>query len=129
METKKVSLTPAEWNLLECLWEKPNCTGREAVEYLQRSVGWTRSTILTMLHRMTEKGLIACETVEGLKHYSALIERETAALQETEGFLDRVYKGSISLMMSAMTRKQQLSQEEIDELYAILREAEGEKHE
>lgn len=129
METKKVSLTPAEWNLLECLWENPNCTGREAVEYLQQHVGWTRSTILTMLHRMTEKGLIVCETVEGLKHYSALIERETAALQETEGFLDRVYKGSISLMMSAMTRKQQLSQEEIDELYAILREAEGEKHE
>lgn len=129
METKRVSLTPAEWNLLECLWENPGCTGREAVEYLKKSMGWTRSTVLTMLHRMTEKGLILCETVDGLMRYTSLIEWETAALRETEGFLDRVYKGSISLMMSAMTKKQQLSQEEIDELYAILREAEEEKNE
>jgi hypothetical protein len=35
-----------------------------------------------------------------------------------------VYKGSVSLMMCAVTKKQELSKEEIDELYAILREAE-----
>ncbi|MBQ4564099.1 MAG: BlaI/MecI/CopY family transcriptional regulator [Lachnospiraceae bacterium] len=129
METKQISLTPAEWNVLECLWENPGCTGREAVNYLKKSVGWTRSTVLTMLHRMTEKNLILCETIDGLMRYTSLIERETAALQETEGFLDRVYKGSISMMMSAMTKKQQLSKEEIEELYEILRQAEEEKDE
>ena len=129
METKNISLTPAEWNVLECLWENPGCTGREAVNYLKKSVGWTRSTVLTMLHRMTEKSLILCETKDGLMHYTSLIDREVAAMQETEGFLDRVYKGSVSLMMSAVTKKQQLSKEEIDELYEILRRAEEEKDE
>ena len=129
METKNISLTPAEWNVLECLWENPGCTGREAVNYLKKSVGWTRSTVLTMLHRMTEKSLILCETKDGLMRYTSLIDHEAATLQETEGFLDRVYKGSVSLMMSAMTKKQQLSKEEIDELYEILRRAEEEKDE
>ncbi len=129
MKTKNISLTPAEWNVLECLWENPGCTGREAVNYLKKSVGWTRSTVLTMLHRMTEKSLIWCETKDGLMHYTSLIDREEATLQETEGFLDRVYKGSVSLMMSAVTKKQQLSKEEIDELYEILRRAEEEKDE
>jgi BlaI family penicillinase repressor len=129
METKQISLTPAEWHVLECLWENPGCTGREAVNYLKKSVGWTRSTVLTMLHRMTEKSLILCETKDGLMHYTSLIDREVAAMQETEGFLDRVYKGSVSLMMSAVTKKQQLSKEEIDELYEILRRAEEEKDE
>ena len=129
METKNISLTPAEWNVLECLWENPGCTGREAVNYLKKSVGWTRSTVLTMLHRMTEKSLILCETKDALMRYTSLIDREAATLQETEGFLDRVYKGSVSLMMSAVTKKQRLSKEEIDELYEILRQAEEEKDE
>lgn len=118
------SLTPTEWNLMECLWEKAPCTGREATEYLERSVGWSRSTTLTMLRRMTEKGIISCTEADGVKVYSPCLRREEAAQRETGNFLKRVYKGSVSMMMSAITQKQELTQEEIDELYAILRQAE-----
>ena len=45
-------------------------------------------------------------------------------VHETQGFLNRVYQGSVSMMVSAITQKQNLSQEEIDELYAILHKAE-----
>ena len=124
MPEKNIALTPTEWHLMECLWEKSPRTGREAVEDLQVRAGWTRSTTLTMLRRMTEKGVISCGEENGLKVYSPLIAREAAVLRETEDFLSRVYKGSLGLMMSAMTKKQELSREEIDELYAILREAE-----
>ena len=51
MSEHATALTSAEWNLMECLWERTPRTGREAVEYLQKSVGWSRSTTLTMLRR------------------------------------------------------------------------------
>ena len=124
MPKENITLTPTEWHLMECLWEKSPRTGREAVEDLQERAGWTRSTTLTMLRRMTEKGVISCGEENGLKVYSPLVEREEVVRQETKDFLGRVYKGSLGLMMSAMTKKQELSREEIDELYAILREAE-----
>ena len=124
MKQRDVSLTPTEWNLMECLWEDSPRTGRQATEYMERSMGWSRSTTLTLLRRMTEKGLIRCFEVDGMKVYEPLIRREDAAQQETGSFLNRVYKGSVSLMVSAITQKQQLSREEIDELYAILRQAE-----
>lgn len=124
MKDSELTLTHGEWNLMECLWEKSPRTGREAVEYLERSVGWSRSTTLTLLRRMTEKGIIRCGEVEGVKVYSPLIRREDAVVRETDHFLSRVYKGSLSMMVSAITRKQTLSQEEINELYAILRKAE-----
>ena len=41
---------------------------------------------------------------------------------------DRVYQGSLSLMVSALTKQQALPQEEIDALYAMLQEMEGERH-
>ena len=118
-------LTHGEWNLMECLWEKGQCTGREAVEDLERRVGWSRSTTLTTLRRMTEKCLIRCDDEGDVRVYSPLIRREDAVLRETDDFLSRVYRGSVAMMMSAMTRRQRLSKEEIDELYAILKEAEG----
>ena len=121
---REENLTPNEWYVMECLWEKSNCTGREAVEYLQKAVGWSRSTTLTMLRRMTEKGFILCKEDNGLLVYSPLLDRESATHKETNSFLSRVYHGSIGMMLSAMTQKQGLSQQEIDQLYAILKEAE-----
>ena len=124
MEQKENLLTAAEWHLMECLWEKSPRTGREATEYLEQHAGWSRSTTLTMLRRMTDKGLIACSEESGVKAYTPLLRREDAAGRTTVDFLHRVYRGSVSMMMSAITQQQTLSRREIDELYAILHQAE-----
>ena len=120
------SLTPAEWNLMECLWEQEPRTGREVVDYLKETMGWSKSTTLTMLRRMTEKGLIRCDESGEVRCYYPLVVREDALLRETEDFLSRVYKGSVGMLMSTLTRKQNLSKEEIQELYRLLEEAEKE---
>ena len=61
-----------------------------------------------------------------MKRYRPQVAREDAAVQETEHLLERMYQGSVSLMVSSLVKKQTLSQEEIDKLYAILREVEEE---
>ncbi|MGI6031777.1 MAG: BlaI/MecI/CopY family transcriptional regulator [Eubacteriales bacterium] len=124
MATQHTDLTPAEWNVMECLWAHAPRTGREAVEDLAQRAGWSRSTTLTMLRRMTQKGLLRCEEIQGCNAYFPLISREEAVQQETKDFLSRVYQGSISLMMSSMVQKQALSKEEMDQLYNILQQAE-----
>ena len=70
---------------------------------------------------MEAKGAVAAESEGGVKVYRPLLSREDASLRETRDFLGRVYKGSVSLMLSALTKKQALSQQEIDELYELLR--------
>ena len=124
MNKDNVNLTEAEWNVMECLWEKSPRIGREIVSWLEDRMGWKRSTTLTLLRRMEEKGAVGSETIGELKTFYPLITREQAAHQETEDFLERVYKGSIGMMLSAFTKKQNLSKSEIEELRAILNEAE-----
>lgn len=128
MHDNHISLTEAEWAVMECLWEKSPRTGRETVAWLDRKMGWTRSTTLTMLRRLEAKGAVAGDTDGELKTFRPLIAREEVAVQETENLLDRVYQGSLSLLVSSLTKKQSLPQSEIDELYAILREMEGKQH-
>ena len=65
---------------------------------MQQRCGWSRSTTLTLLSRMEAKGAVAGESEGGKKAFRPLVCREDAALQETEDFLERVYKGSLSLM-------------------------------
>lgn len=115
-----MNLTDMEWNVMELLWEKGQVTGREATEHMEAELDWSRSTTLTHLRRMEAKGAVGSRTVDGLKTFIPLVKREDAVLQETNDFLGRIYKGSLSLMVSQLTQKQALPQEEIEELYAIL---------
>ena len=125
MGKQHINLTDAEWNVMECLWEKSPRTGRETIDYLKERMGWSRSTTLTLLRRMEEKGAVGSELSGDVKKFIPLISREQAALQETEDFLGRVYKGSLGMMLSSFTKKQTLSKSEIDELYSVLKELEA----
>ena len=124
MKDDLYSLTPSEWLLMECLWEHSPCTGREAVDDLRLRAGWSRSTTLTMLRRMTDKGLISCDEAGAVLQYSPLIDRDAAVQRETGNFLNRIYNGSVSMLVSTMTREQKLSKSELEELREILRQAE-----
>ena len=126
MNGRSSQLTAAEWQVMECLWERSPRTGREAVDWLEKRVGWKRSTTLTLLRRLEDKGAVSAVSEGGMKHYRPQVAREDAAVQETEHLLERVYQGSVSLLVSSLVKKQTLSQEEIDKLYAILREMEEE---
>lgn len=121
-----IKLTASEWNILNCLWEQSPRTVMQISSELEKTVGWTRSTTITTLHRMEAKGLVRCEQAGRGRAYVPLVERERAVVAETKSFLDRVYQGSVGMMMSAMARQEGLSRDQITQLRAILDEAEQE---
>lgn len=122
---KDIHVTDSEWYVLDCLWQQSPQTAMELVEALSRRVEWAKSTTLTTLRRMEAKGLLAGETVGRSRRYTPLVDRETATVRETNGFLDRVYRGSVGQMVSTMARRQGLTEEDLAELRAILAQAEG----
>ena len=119
-------LTNSEWYVMDCLWAQAPMTVMELAAALEQRTGWAKSTTITTLHRMEEKGLIRCEMSGRTRRDYPVLEQGFARRQETRSFLERVYQGSVGLMVSAMTQDRALSREEIDELYAILRRAEEE---
>lgn len=125
MDLHTNGLSPAQWSVMECLWQTQSLTGREATDLLEEKMGWNRSTTLTLLRRMEEKGFVKSAANSGVKTYYPVLQREDAALQETESFLERVYHGSLSMMVSALTHKETLKKEEIDALHQLLNEMEG----
>ncbi|MEY8402501.1 BlaI/MecI/CopY family transcriptional regulator [Oscillospiraceae bacterium 44-34] len=119
-----INLTNSEWYVLDCLWERSPMTVMELVAALGDRPGWAKSTTITTLRRMEDKGLVHCDLEGRTKHYTPAVSRDRAARRETRSFLDKVYRGSVGLMMSALAEDRALSKAEIDELYEILRKAE-----
>lgn len=122
---EEFSLTNSEWYVLDCLWGREPRTAMELVAQLREKVGWAKSTTITTLRRMEDKGLVSVEVRGRTKYYTPAVERQKAVRGETRSFLDKVYQGSVGLMVSAMAQEHALSEEDIRQLYAILEEAEG----
>ena len=121
----KINLSDSEWKLMRRLWEQPPRTITELTASLREETGWSKNTVITILARLEAKGAVRQEEGGKAKQYFPAIRREDAALAETESFLDRVYGGSLGLMMSAMAESRGLTEADIAELSAILDKAEG----
>ena len=125
MKKKDIILQQSEWILMEQLWENGSMTIMQLFHALEVEPGWSKSTVNTMLKRMMDKEIISYHEGEKARLYYPLISRDEAALAETESLLDKIYDGSVSMMMSTLVKKKKISREEIDELYDILKELEG----
>lgn len=120
-----IRVTPGEWALMEALWQGPK-TLMELVRCLGESEGWSKSTVTTMIRRMTDKELICFESDGKTKTFMAAVSREAVVAEETSSLLKRAYNGSIGLLVNAMVQRNTLSKADIDELYSILQKAEDE---
>ena len=115
-------LTQAEWQVMDLLWQQPH-TLMELVTALEESIGWSKSTVATMVRRMEAKGIITHDISDRTRVYRPALKKTDAALRETRSLLDRAYQGSIGLLVSNLASEKGLTRQDIDELYEILRHA------
>jgi predicted transcriptional regulator len=121
---KQAVLSASEWQVMQQLWKRPH-TLMELVAVLEKDIGWSKSTVATMVRRMEEKGIISYTEQGRAKVFSPTISREDVAARETNSLLRRAYNGSIGMLVNAMAQRNDLTKEDIEELYEILRKAEG----
>lgn len=125
---EKRRLTGTEWEVCECLWETSPMTMTQIAGRLTERTGWTKSTGETLVRRMAEKGLLRWEQGAKAKLYYPVMDREDAVVEETRGFLQKVFGGSVGLLVNTMAEREALSREEIDQLYEALRKLEERGH-
>ncbi|MBQ9608519.1 MAG: BlaI/MecI/CopY family transcriptional regulator [Lachnospiraceae bacterium] len=114
-------LSDAEWKIISFLWNNPPMTLMEITKALENETGWSKSTVITLLKRMEEKEAISHEEKGRTKYFYPILEKNQVNLEETKSFLDKVYSGRVGLMISNMIKQEALTEEEIEELYAILK--------
>lgn len=123
MEEKVIGLSNSEWNIMESLWESSPQTATQLIKAMEEKTGWAKSTTKTVLKRMEQKGYIAYHEGEKAREYYTVLKREEVVESETSSFLNRIYNGSLGLMVNTLVKKQDIPDEEMEELYKIIKEA------
>lgn len=123
---KKTTLSEGEWKLMNLLWDRSPRVIAELTQALRDDTGWSKATVNIMLVRLVEKEAVRMQEGGRAKQYFALLSREDAAAEETKAFLARVFGGSAGHMVAFLARRDALSWEDIDEMYAVLLTTENE---
>ncbi|MDR0935416.1 MAG: BlaI/MecI/CopY family transcriptional regulator [Oscillospiraceae bacterium] len=114
-------ITNSELEIMKILWREGVAVSFTELRLeLQRSTEWDKSTINTLIRRLTDKGVITAER-RGIARYTPNVSRADYARFEQQSLLDKLYGGSAKQLAAALVSGGKLSEADIDELKAYFK--------
>ena len=124
--TEIPKISESEWEVMKLLWDKSPLTSEEIICSLSKRNNWTKQTIKTFIIRLTKKAAIGYEKEGRIYKYYPLVDEKDCRKYENKSFLEKVYSGSLGVLLSNFLEEETLSINEIEELEKILKEKRGE---
>ena len=110
-----------ESRFADMIWETEPIPSPELVKLAERELSWKKSTTYTVLKRLCERGIFRNQG--GI--VTSLISRRDFYAVQSEKFVEETFSGSLPAFLAAFTTRKKLSQEEIDELQALIDQSRG----
>lgn len=109
-------LSQAEENLGELIWDNEPIKSSELVKLCKEKYSWSKSTTYTLLKRIEKK--------EIFENKNSLV-RSKMSMEDYEtkigsDFIEENYDGSLPKFLTAFTRKNRLTEEEIAQLEELI---------
>ena len=106
----------SEYRFCLILWEKEPITAAELVKLCQERLGWKRTTTYTVIKRLGERGVLRNEggTI------TSLVSKEEAQTSEIDELVEKKFQGSLPAFVAAFARRQDISEEELDEVQRMI---------
>lgn len=114
MQTPKIF--ESEYRFCEILWENEPVTSSELVRLCREKLDWKKSTTYTVIRRLSERGVLKNEN----SIVTALVSKADVQSAESEEIVNRTFSGSLPSFIAAFTRKQSLTDEEINEIQQLI---------
>lgn len=109
-------ISEAELTVMEVLWDTAGPMAAKALqEELKERRGWERTTVRSLLTRLTEKGSVTVEKSD-VAVYTAAFTREEYAWDLAEVLLERLYAGSGKALAADLCAHGKLDAVDLDTL-------------
>lgn len=114
MEIPKIH--EGEYRFCLILWEREPVTAAELVKLCQQRLGWKRTTTYTVIKRLGEKGVLKNDNGT----ITALVSKDEVQAYEIDALVEKTFEGSLPAFVAAFTRRQTLSEQELDEVQRMI---------
>lgn len=118
-------ISESELEVMKILWELSEATSSQIVDRLTETTDWKPKTIQTLITRLVAKEAIGTDKIN-LKSFSyfPIVSEEEYKSHANKSFLQKLYNGSLNLMIASFIKDQKLSKKEIESLKKLLDEEE-----
>ncbi len=120
-EAKNKSLTKAELNLMNILWDKGRGTVNELVEALPDPKP-AYTTVLTVMQVLTKKQVLTFEKQGKANIYIPLLSRKDYLANFMDETRDSLFRGSAKSFLSFFAQHEKISREELEEILKEMKE-------
>lgn len=115
--TSRVS--ESEKLVMDVLWQESPLSSFEIVQRLGDQ-DWTEKTVKSFLNRLVKKGVLSFQS-EGRRYlYHPTVTREDYLREESDGFLQKMFRGDMKELLTTFVNNKQLSRSELDHLKSLL---------
>lgn len=111
-------LTEAEEKFADIIWQNEPIRSPELVKLCEEEFDWKKSTTYTMLKRLEKKKLFENNNSTVI----ALIKKDDFYAEQSKLFVEENFGGSLPRFLAAFTRKNKLSEKEVQELQKLINE-------
>lgn len=118
-EVETMTIYDSELKVLEVLWENGPMIASEIAKLLSIKIGWNRNTTYTVIKNTVKKGLV--ERSEPKFLCTAKISLENARKNTIDEIKEKYFDNSSFELIQCMLSSKELSNEEIEELYSIIK--------
>ena len=123
MADKAISVTDAEFAVLEVLWERESATIREMCpEVYPRAAASDYATVQKLLARLEAKGCVARDRSSFAHVFRAAISRADLIGQRLQVVAEKLCDGSLTPLLMHLARATRLSAEDREALRRLLDE-------
>jgi len=116
---KDYNISETEWKVMEVVWENPNI-GFGEIKNMLSDMGWSDSTIKTLIRRLVAKDALGYDEVGGFNKYYAKAEQNECRLKETKNLINRIYNGSVKMLVTNLVNDSNLTEDEAARLMDII---------
>lgn len=122
--TERPEISPAEWQVMNVIWDRQPVTASTVIKELAPTNQWTPATIRTFLHRLVKKGALTYKQDGNRYLYRAAITRSSSVKRASRSFKGSVFGGKSAPLLTHFVKSSKLTSEEISELRRLLEEME-----
>lgn len=114
------NISDAESRIMEALWRKTPLTAEQIIASVGPENGWAPATVKTLITRLLKKKAIAGAKESGGYVYRPLVSRADWVQSESQGLLDRLFKGEVAPLVAHFAEHRQLSVKDLRQLKALI---------
>jgi BlaI family transcriptional regulator, penicillinase repressor len=122
MNKADCKISDAEWIVMKVLWEEAPLTSAKIIEAVSSIKTWSPKTIHSLISRLVKKGALGVNKEMPQYEFYPLVDKRDCILEETRSFIQKVYDGSLHLMLANFIKDEKISEKELEELQRLLDE-------